>query len=187
MTSRLSLGAALLGVLVLGTGCAIQAPPYQPSINNVSQLKRDTTQPVRVGTFSIQPGAVGGVSVSIRGGAMNSPVGAHYADYLAAALQRDLQLAQRFDPQAAVSIEGTLLSNDVDAAIGRGTGHMEARFVVSRDGRVRFDKVKRGTHDWESSFAAMVAVPAAQQAYPQIVQNLLSSLFADPDFLSALK
>jgi hypothetical protein len=185
---RYGKGAVGLAVVtLLLSGCALQAPIYQASIDNVSGLKRNTARPARVGTFLVQPGATGGVSIGIRGGSMNSPVGGHYAAYLAEALRAELALARRLDPAATIAIDGTLLSNDVDAAIDTGTGHMEARFVVTRDGQVRFDKVKRGAQHWSSSFAANVAVPAAQRAYPEIVQNLLGALFADPDFQAALQ
>ena len=187
MTIRTLTGAACAALLVLASGCAFQAPPYQPSINNVSMLKRTTTQAVSVGKFAPPTQAGAGASIGIRGGSMTSPVGAGYADYLSAALQADLALAQRFAPGSKVAISGALMGTDIDAAMGMASGYIEARFVVTRDGQVRFDKVKRGTHNWESSFAAAVAVPAAQNAYPVIVQNLLSDLFSDVDFQSALK
>lgn len=185
--TRTLTGLSCAALLVLGSGCAIQAPPYQPSINNVSALKRDTTQSVSVGKFAppATPGAA--ASIGLRGSSMSSPVGASFADYLASALQAELALAQRFDSGSKVNVSGALLATDVDTAIGTASGFIEARFVVTRDGQVRFDKVKRGTHQWDSSFAAAVAVPAAQNAYPVIVQNLLSNLFSDADFLSALK
>lgn len=187
VTFRTLTGAACAALLVLGSGCAFKAPPYQPSINNVSALKRQTTQSANVGTFvpPAQPGA--GVSIGLRGGSMTSPVGNNYADYLAAALQADLALAQRLDGKSNITISGAMLGTDMDVAIGTATGYVEARFVVTRDGQVRFDKVKRGTHSWDSSFAAAVAVPAAQNAFPVIVQNLLSSLFSDADFQSSLQ
>lgn len=187
MTLRTLTGAACAALLVLGSGCAFKAPPYQPSINNVSALKRETTQAASVGKFTPPAQAGNGTSIGLRGGSMTSPVGTGYADYLAAALQADLALAQRFDDKSKIAISGALLGTDIDVAIGTASGYIEARFVVTRDGQVRFDKVKRGTHSWESSFAAAVAVPAAQNAYPVIVQNLLSGLFSDADFQSALK
>ena len=188
MTLRILLGTAAAALLVLGSGCAFQASPYQPSISNVTLLKRETTQVVRVAPFTLAPqAATAGAAIGLRGGSMNSPVGNHYADYLAAALQSDLALAQRFDAKSLVSISGVLQGTDVDAAMGTGSGYIEARFVVTRDGQVRYDKVKRGTQTWESSFAAAVAVPAAQRAYPLIVENLLTNLFSDADFQSALK
>lgn len=173
--------------VALASGCAIQAPNYQVSVDNVNVLKRQTSQPVRVGQVAAQPGAKGAASIGIRGGSMNAPTSGGYAAYLAEALGAELALARRLDPAATISIDGTLLGTDVDAAMGTGSGYMEARFVVTRNGQVRYDKVKRGEHTWESSFAAAVAVPAAQRAYPEVVQHLLGALFSDPDFQSALK
>lgn len=187
VTIRTLTGAACAALLVLVSGCAIQAPPYQPSINNVSLLKRSTTQSASVKPFTSQVKGGTESAIGLRGASMTSSVGSGYADYLAAALQGDLALAQRLDGKSNIAISGTLLGTDVDVAIGTASGYIEARFVVTRDGQVRFDKVKRGSHSWESSFAAAIAVPAAQNAYPVIVQNLLSGLFSDADFQSALK
>ena len=49
--------AAVAAVLVM-SGCAMQAPRYQPSLDNVELIKK-TASPVALGAFSVQPGAVG--------------------------------------------------------------------------------------------------------------------------------
>jgi hypothetical protein len=52
---------------------------------------------------------------------------------------------------------------------------------------VRYKKVHKAHHEWPSSFAGAIAIPAAQQNYHVVVQKLLASLFADPEFSAALK
>ena len=64
---------------------------------------------------------------------------------------------------------------------------MEARFLVKSAGLVRFDKVKRIEHQWESSFAGAVAIPLAANNYPVMVQKLVGSLVNDPDFVQAIR
>lgn len=64
---------------------------------------------------------------------------------------------------------------------------MEARFVVSKAGTVRYDQVKTIRYEWESSFAGAVAIPRAQQEYPNLVQRLLAILYTDQAFLDALQ
>src|SRR5512139_2689032 len=175
-------------VLAVTTGCAIKAPAYQPSINNVSHLAKSGTTPVAVGAFAIQTGDEGGVKLTVRASPMTSLVGANFGDYLAEALKAELELARRFDPKAKIEISGVLLKNVISAGgIVRNDGEIVARFVVRRDGQVRFDKTKRGVADWESSFAGAVAIPKAQQQYPVVVQALLADLYADSDFLAAIR
>lgn len=169
------------------SGCALQAQPYYPSVDNVSVLKRGGQSVARLGGFDVTSGAKGATSISLRASSMTSSVGGNYAAYLADALKQELQLAKRFDPVAAVEISGVLLGTDVDPAIGTGTGFIEARIVVKKDGQVRYEKTKRGDAHWESSFAGAVAIPAAQKNYPVVVQRLLNALYSDVDFQNALK
>jgi hypothetical protein len=80
-----------------------------------------------------------------------------------------------------------LLKNNVDANIGTATGTISARFIVKRGDEVRYDSVKTATTQWDSSFAAAIAIPRATQEYPLIVQKLLASLYADPAFMQAIQ
>lgn len=179
--------AAALAVLLVVSGCATKAPPYDVSVDNVNVLKRGGTAPVRVGSFSVKAGAKGAESISLRGNGMSSPVGADYAAYIADALKQELTLAKRLDANANLEISGALINTDIDTAMGTASGYAEARFVVTKDGQVRYDKTKRGDASWDSSFMGNIAIPAAQRNYPVIVQHLLSSLYSDTDFQNALK
>lgn len=178
---------AVIATCVLMTGCAIQAPPYNASIDNVSALKQGGQSTVRLGGFDVTSGAKGATSIGLRGSSMTSPVGGNYAAYLADALKQELQMAKRFDPAATLEISGVLLGTDIDPAIGTGTGFIEARIVVKKDGQIRYEKTKRGDAQWESSFVGAVAIPEAQKNYPVLVQRLLSALYSDADFQNALK
>ena len=73
------------------------------------------------------------------------------------------------------------------SASAQGVGTISARFVVKRDGAVRYDQVKTVRSEWDSSFAAAIAVPRATQQYPLVVQKLLGSLYSDPAFISAIR
>jgi len=56
-----------------------------------------------------------------------------------------------------------------------------------RAGAVRYDQVKSAHTQWDSAFAAMIAVPKAREEYPLAVQKLLGELYADPAFLAAIQ
>jgi hypothetical protein len=175
-------------VVVAIQGCAITAPPYQASIDNVEALKKSGARMVALGSFTVQPGAPGGASISLRGNPMNSSVGSDYAAYLGEALKQELVLAGKLDPKSDVEIGGTLMKNDIAAAgISTNSGEIEARFVVRRAGAVRYDAVKRADASWESSFVGAIAVPKAQQQYPVLVAQLLNKLLSDAQFIAALR
>lgn len=179
---------AAIAVSAVLAGCAGPAPNYSPSINNVEALKKaGSNVTVKTGEIGVTPGMSGANSLSLRANSITSPVGNHYGDYLAAALRQELDMAKLGNPQSGVEISGMLLKNNIDAGGFRtNEGQMEARFLVKSAGQVRFDKVKRIEHQWDSSFAAAVAIPLAANNYPVMVQKLVGSLVNDPDFVKAI-
>lgn len=185
-------GAILcVGIVVSAflTGCAGVAPNYSPSIDNVETLKKTgATGPLKTGAFGVTPGMPGAKAISLRGNSMASPVGNHFGDYLASALQQELELAKLYNAQSGSEVSGTLITNNIDAGgISTNSGQIEARFLVSAGGKVVFDKVKRVERKWESSFAGAVAIPLAANNYTLMVQSLVSALITDPDFVKAIR
>lgn len=180
--SSLALGA--LGLVL--SGCSIVAPPYTPSLDNVQALKNSGAAPTRVGTFN-ETGTAVPHPISLRANSLRSPYGSNWSAYLSEAVTRELTMAGKLSPKADVEISGTLLRNEIDPAIGTGTGDISARFVVRKDNTVRYDQVKSVHREWESSFAGAVAIPKAVTEYGYTVQALLATLYADPAFLEALK
>ncbi len=180
-------GVAALAMAVALTGCAVKAPPYDPSINNVTVLKRSGGNPVSLGAFTVAAAAKGASSISLRGSPLQSPVGDNYAAYLADAIKKELDLAKLLNTGSKLEVSGSLIGTDVDTAMGTASGYIEARFVVKKDGQVTYDKTQRGSASWESSFIGAIAIPAAQQNYPRVVQDLLAKLYSDVEFQSALK
>jgi hypothetical protein len=178
----------LILLVALVTGCAGPAANYAPSVDNVETLKKTANAPLKVGTVNVAPGLVGAAAVSLRGSTMVSPIGANFGDYVAAALKQELELAKLYNPASSTEISGTLLKNNIDAGgISTNAGQIEARFVVTNGGQVRFDKIKKIEHSWESSFAGGVAIPLARNNYPVMVQKLVGSLLSDPDFVKAIR
>jgi hypothetical protein len=191
MTNHLRRGLHLfvaLSAAFLLHGCAMQAGNFAPSIDNVEVLKRSGAAGVALGSFAVRAGMDGASSISLRGNPMASPVGPDYAAYLGDALRQELLLAGKLDPRSDIVISGTLLRNDIAAGgISTKSGEVEARFVVRRGDQLRYEGSKRVQLSWESSFAGAVAVPKAQQQYPVLVQQLLAQLYADAQFMAALR
>ncbi|MES2943019.1 MAG: hypothetical protein V4772_09150 [Pseudomonadota bacterium] len=183
--------AACAGIVVsvFLTGCAGPAPNYLASIDNVEALKKvGSGVLVKTGAIGVTAGMPGADGMKLRAATMVSPVGANFGDYIAAALRQELELAKLYNPQSGVEITGTLIKNNIDAGgISSNEGQIEARFLVTADKKVRFDKVKKVERTWESSFAGPVAIPLAANNYPLMVQSLISSLVTDPDFIKSLR
>ena len=172
----------------LSTGCSMVAPRYSPSLENVQRLKDANVQSASVGSFTATKGKANPKTISIRGSSLNSPYDGSYSRYLSEALKEELSLAGKLASDAQIEVTGALQKNDIDAAgFKTGTGDIEARFVVTRSGTVRYDQVKSIHDEWDSSFMGNVAIPRAQAQYPIMVQKLLGVLYADPAFLAALK
>lgn len=166
----------------------MQAPPYQASVSNSEVLRRASIQPARPAEFTVSAGMDGASSLGLRGSSMSSPVGTDYAAYLGEALRKELELARMLDPQSPTQISGVLLKNELNAGgFSTNDGTVEARFMVKREGATRFDKTLRASQTWDSSFVGAVAIPKAQQQYPVLVQDLISKLFADTEFLASLR
>lgn len=180
--------AAVFVASMLMIGCAGPAPNYAPSIDNVEMLKKSGGGAAKIGVISVKADLVGGKAMAMRANTMVSPVGESFGDYIAAALRQDLELAKMFNAQSGLEISGVLLRNNIDAGgFSTNAGQIEARFIVKRGDQVRFDKVKRVDHQWDSSFAAAVAIPLAMNNYPVMVQKLISTLVSDPDFVQSLR
>ncbi len=177
---------AFLLPLALLAACSVVATPYSPSVSNIQTLKAASPAATHVSSFSDKESDANRYPVAVRANRMKSPVGGSFAAYISNALTQDLTYAGAVSPSATVQLDGVLLENNVDVGIGTGVATISARFIVKRDNAVRYDAVKTVRGEWDSSFAAAIAVPRATQQYPLVVQKLLAELYADPAFVSAI-
>ncbi|WP_156479955.1 TonB family protein [Collimonas pratensis] len=176
------IGAALLAL----TGCAVVAPNYLPTNDNVRTLQALPGDKVAVGQFTAKDKSL--ESLSIRGSIYNSPYNGSFAEYLKAALRAELETSGKLAEVSPLVITGQLLENSVNgASISTGTAKISARIVVMQSGAKTFDKIVIGTSQWDSSFIGVVAVPEARRNYIDTVRKLLANLFADRDFQAALR
>lgn len=184
--SILRIAALAIPVAVL-SACGFVAPPYTPSVDNIQALKNVPNAHAHVGSFDSLASAKNYNPIPLRANVMRSPVGDSFGSYLADAMTKELQMAGKLSPQSDVEIKATLIENDVNAGLSKGDATLSARFVVARAGTVRYDQVKTAHTEWDSAFAAMVAVPKAREEYPLAVQKLLGVLYADPAFREAIQ
>ena len=180
-----------LGVIVAAaalSGCAMTAPKYTPSMDNVSTLTQMGDVKAKVGDFTAAVTKESPATLSIRGSSLSSPVGGNYGAYVAEALRQELSLANKLVVGSDALVTGDLLKNELDASgFSTGTASISARFVVSKGGVSVYDAVKTVDNSWESSFVGATAIPAAVTGYHNTVQKLLAALYADPAFVKAIK
>ncbi|MBS0338269.1 MAG: hypothetical protein JSS40_15975 [Proteobacteria bacterium] len=186
----LSLRLAIAGlVLLAASGCAQMAPNYNPSVENIQKLRDTGAGKVRVAV--LEPKLVEGQkndTIQLRGGVMTSPYGGKFTSYVEEALKSELQAAKLLDDKASVEIGGTVTRNDVSVGnMTTGYGELEARVVVRRAGAVRYDKVKSARTTFETGFLGATAIANGIAAYPELVRTFLGVVYADPEFIAALK
>jgi hypothetical protein len=180
-----ALALVLAGAL---NGCAyVTAAPYSPNPDNAAVMIKADIGPVAVKAFTAaDPSSDERLPGSLK---MASPVDGSFASYLTTALREELMQAGKFGLGSTTVVTGTLLENEIGAnQFSRSTGHIKARFVVTRAEQTVYDQVKSGSRTWGAApFAGRVAVEMARYRYPNIVQDLMNKLFGDPAFLEALK
>ena len=186
MFKKIGVAVAVIFTAML-CACSTTAPNYSASLDNVDKLKIGGDYQAAVGKFTPAPGLKTETGISLRAMTMSSPYGDSYSQYLAEAIKQELSLAGKLSPDSPVRITGTLLENDIDAGLATGKGTIQARFVVTRGDQTRYDQVKSVETEWSSNFVAAIAIPRATEAYPKLVQKLLTSLLDDDAFLKALQ
>jgi hypothetical protein len=176
-----------LALLLLALAACVSppAPKYQPAISNTELLLKEHAK-LGVGKFSAAAG-VSNRSLGVRGSELNGGADGTFSTYLHDAVISELQTSARYDASSELQISGILTRNEISAGIRTGTASVGAEFALTRNNQVCFKKTLVGEHEWESSFMGAVAIPAAFNNYPTAVQKLLGVLFADPDFVAAVR
>lgn len=177
-------GASLL--LCLNCAKIVMTPP-QPTLENTQKLRAANMSTVKLGDFTLGSALAAGddQSMSMRGGnSVSAPQGS-FTQYMKATLEEELKAAGLLDAHSSIVITGTLMATELHTSIGTATGFIKARFTVTRDGKVRFDRELKAEDSWESSFVGAVAIPAAANHYQGLFRKLAGVLIDDKDFLAA--
>jgi hypothetical protein len=178
--------ALLASACALITACSMNAPMYSPSPDNSNVLQAVHGSKVAVDTFSAKNKEVD--NLSLRGGSLVSPYEQSYSKYLTKALEEELKLAGIWDNNAKTRVSGELMNNQLDiSSFSIGTASITAKFIVTNNNNKIYEKDISAKHEWESSFAGAVAIPAGQTNYPIVIQKLFGNLFADKDFIKAIQ
>jgi len=169
------------------SACSLNAPKYQPSSENSNILQDLGKNKISVGKFAESSAEVNELALRA-GGSLISPYNASYSSYLSSALEEELKLAGIWDSKSGIQISGVLIDNQMDiSGFSVGTASITAKFIVKRNNVMVYSKQISANHEWESSFAGAVAIPAGQNNYHIVVQKLFLKLFSDKSFMLALK
>lgn len=184
-----AIGAAMIVSTQL-TGCAqLALGTPAPTMETTVKLRNPGLGQVAVGSFTLDPSKPASLDqgAGLRGAnTLKSPYEGSFAKYLGETLKVELQSAGLLNAASGTVISGTLTRSDVDPAMGTGTGALGARFVVTRDGAVKFDRELQVTDSWESSFMGAVAIPKAAAQYEGLYRKLVAKLVDDAAFRTAI-
>ena len=182
MKYRSSIG--LIGVLFL-SACTIQVPPYSADIGTVSKLKQETVSPLSVGTIKSEKKLN---KISLRGSPLISSVGNSYGKYIENALLQELKLAKLWSGVAKKQVTGKVIDQDIDVTgFSEGSSFIKVNFIVSEENIILFEKEIMAEHTFDSSFMGAIAIPNGQKSYVELVQKLLTNLYADEEFIASIK
>ena len=185
-TSRMRCWAAC-ALAIFATGCAqLKAPPYAADYEALDRLQASKPGSVAVATTQPTDPTQAVNRLSLRGSPLVSPSGT-FAKYFEDALIRDLKEASAFDTTSRTRLDARILNNEISiGGFVTGTGFMEVELTVTRDAQQRLHKIYKANTTFESSFAGIVAIPAGQAAYPDLVRTMLRTIYSDPLFIAAV-
>jgi hypothetical protein len=180
--------ALLAFTAVALTGCgSFVAPTYSPDYPTIDRLKVTQVGKIAVGEFQPRNPEAPVNKVTLRGAPLVASQGS-FAQYLEEAIRSDLTELRVLDPKADTRVDATLLKNDIDVSgISTGEGFLDVKVSVIKRGQTVHEKIYSARTQFESSFAATVAVPKGQSEYPRLVRTLLQTIYADPAFIAAVK
>lgn len=165
-------------------GCGMTMARYEPSYQNVQQLKQNAPmQHVREAEVKADAGQD---SLMVRMNPISSPEGS-VPLHIQAAINDELRRAGLLDPRADRQLQVQVVKSQLDSGVANGAGELTAHFTLLKGDQVLYSATKDAHQSWDSSFFGAIAIPAAANNYNPMLQKLLMSLYSDPLFQQALK
>lgn len=183
---RTRLLSAVCCISLLGGCASFEAPSYSPDYQSIDVLKAKSLNTLSLGEFSPLDSKASVNRISLRAASFKAKQGT-FTEYLKDALQADLTEIGIYSADSSLVISATLLENDLDiSGFSKGYGVMKVRLEIKRGDQSLFNKVYDANTEFESSFAAAVAVPKAQIEYPVLVKTLLAKVYIDQEFVKVV-
>ena len=179
---------AALGLATLAlAACATALPPPQANLAGIQAVREGGLPPMRVGAFTPGPGKPTRMdrSIQVRAESQPAPPGG-YARYLGDTIAAQLQGGGRLDLGSGIVVEGVVVETHIES-MSVGKAALGARFTVTRNGAVIYDKTLRVEDSWTTDYLGAVAIPDAFNHYTGLFTQLANKLLTDPDFMRAVK
>ena len=169
-------------------GCAtLLAPTYSPDYQTIDKLKKLNIQKLAIGDFQPKDPNATVNKISLRGSSLKAQEGS-FSIYLENAMRSDLKEIGILDAASSTKIDATVIKNDIDiSGISKGSGNLEVKITISRDGKTSLDKTYSTTTSFESSFAGAVAIGIGQKEYPSLIRAFLKDVYNDLEFILAVQ
>lgn len=164
------------------------APEHRPTIGNVQIMRSSDVPALAVGRFALGEGLPERMdrTVGVRAELLRAPNGS-FSDYLRQTLETELTAAGKLDAAAGTTVSGFLTQSHVETGgsdVSRAT--LGARFIVTRNGQVVYDHEHVVTDQWPSQFIGAIAIPEAMNRYTGLYPAIVTDLFEDADFRTAI-
>lgn len=181
----------MVAVATASLSACVQVPiTYQPTLQNIETLKKSNTVPMAVGKFALEPGKPEAMdqSISSRAATIVASKDNSFAQMLKDAVTQELNAAGKLDQKSTTVISGLLTQNSLETPVsGTGKGSLGAKFSVSQDSKVVYEKELVESAEWPSAFLGAEAIPTAITEYTSLYKKLLMKLFGDSDFKQATR
>lgn len=180
------LAPAALFLLVMG--CTTAMAPQSPTLTNIQLLRAADVPTLSLGEFVLAPGLPARMdrSISIRADSVTAPGDGSFAHYLRQTLETELRGAGKLDSSAPTTIAAQLTQSRVTTALPRAEAILGARFMVTRNGTLIYEKELTVTDAWESNFIGAIAIPQAADRYTALYADLATALLSDTEFRAAV-
>jgi len=185
---RHTITAILLTVCALASGCASYvAPNYSADYSALDPLKRAGLAKTAVGKVQPVDANAKVNKITLRGATLKVSEGT-FTSYIERAVIADLNEAGLYDSNSPKHIDILLLRNDIDVSgMNTGLGEIEIDLSLAESGKILLRKTYSAKTTFESSFAGATAVNKGQTEYPNLVRELLATVYRDPAFVQAMR
>jgi hypothetical protein len=169
-------------------GCAsLLAPTYSPDYETLDKLKKLNLQKIAISDFQPSDPNSPINKISLRGASLKASEGT-FTFYLENAIRSDLKEIGILNQVSNKRLFATIIKNDIDiSGISKGSGVLEAKLTISKNGNQIFEKLYSATTGFDSSFAGAVAIGIGQKEYPNLVRTFLKKVYSDANFISAVQ
>ena len=177
-----------VGLVLFISGCSSKGIEFTPNFNSINELKDSNlkTMTVQKNNFSSVEAQAKTILVGRGTNKMLSPYGGSFQEYLEISLKEELMQASLYGDSSNIKIITELLTNKLNTGMSIGTADLSADFKILMSEKEVFNKTYNIHHEWESSFAAAVAIPSTLENYPIAMQKLIDKFLFDTDVIAIL-